>query len=391
MITMLSTPAARVKAFTSVPARNRWAGIAKVSVSILVYGALICTSQPALADFTQQGSKLVGTDAALGPGSQQGYSVALSADGNTAIVGGPKDNGDVGAAWVYTRTGNVWSQQGSKLVGTGAVGNAQQGLSVALSADGNTAIVGGHLDNSNAGAAWVFTRFGGVWTQQGNKLVGTGALANARQGYSVSLSADGNTAMVGAFGGAWVWTRGGGVWTQQGSQLAGTGAVGVGFSSVALSGDGNTAIVGVYDNNGGTGAAWVWTRSGGVWTQQGSQLVGTGATASAHQGWSVALSADGNSAIVGADFDNFGVGAAWVWTRSGGVWSQQGNKLVGTGAAGASAQGKGVALSSDGNTAIVGGNGDDGGVGAAWVFNRSGGVWTQLESDPFRLKRILRF
>jgi hypothetical protein len=77
-------------------------------------------------------------------------SVGLSADGNTAILGGPGDNpwdrsapfglGATGAAWVFTRSGGVWTQQ-NKLVSTGAV--ARLGTSVALSADGNTAIVGG--------------------------------------------------------------------------------------------------------------------------------------------------------------------------------------------------------------------------------------------------------
>ena len=102
-----------------------------------------------------------------------------------------------GAAWVYTFSGGVWTQQGNKLVGTGAVGSAEQGISVALSADGNTAIVGGYEDDGGAGAAWVFTRSGGVWTQQGGKLVGTGAVGNAGQGVSVALSGDGNTAIVG--------------------------------------------------------------------------------------------------------------------------------------------------------------------------------------------------
>ena len=118
----------------------------------------------------------------------QGTSVALSADGNTAIVGGPNDNTGAGAAWVFTRSGGVWTQQGDKLVGTGAVGSAAQGSSVALSADGHTAIVGGPNDNTNTGAAWVFTRSDGVWTQQGSKLVGTGAVGSAAQGTSVALS-----------------------------------------------------------------------------------------------------------------------------------------------------------------------------------------------------------
>ena len=74
----------------------------------------------------------------------------------------------------YTRSGGLWTQQGAKLVGTGNTGAAQQGNSVSLSADGNTAIVAGGGDNNNQGAAWVNTRSGGIWTQQGAKLVGTG-------------------------------------------------------------------------------------------------------------------------------------------------------------------------------------------------------------------------
>ena len=337
--------------------------------------------------WTQQGSKLVGTGPVGHAG--QAVSVALSADGNTAIVGGPWDNSGTGAAWVYTRNGDVWNQQGNKLVGTGAVGHTGQAVSVALSADGNTAIVGGSNDNSGVGAAWVFTRNGGVWNQQGNKLVGTGAVGNAGQGISVALSADGNTAIVGGVadnkvaGAAWVFTRSGGVWNQQGNKLVGTGAVGNAGQgiSVALSADGNTAIVGGVRDNSGTGAAWVYTRSGGVWNQQGTKLVGTGAVGHAGQGVSVAVSADGNTAIVGGVEDNSYTGAAWVFTRNGGVWSQQGNKLVGTGAVGSARQGHSVALSADGNTAIVGGFTDNKVNGAAWVHNRSGGVWTRTPAQ----------
>jgi photosystem II stability/assembly factor-like uncharacterized protein len=339
--------------------------------------------------FSQQGPKLVGTGAVGNAG--QGTSVSLSADGNTAIVGGYLDNSNAGAAWVWTRSGGVWTQQGTKLVGSGAIGNPQQGVSASLSADGNTAIVGGPFDNGSAGAAWVWTRSGGVWTQQGPKLVGSGAVGAALQGQSVSLSADGNTAIVGGYGdsgyagAAWVWTRGGGVWTQQGTKLVGSGAVGTlprQGASVSLSGDGNTAIVGGIGGNGVDGAAWVWTRSGGVWTQQGTKLVGSGAVGAALQGQSVSLSGDGNTAIVGGDGDDNYAGAAWIWTRSGGVWTQQGTKLVGSGAvAGVIAvrQGASVSLSGDGNTAIVGGYGDSDNnyAGAAWVWTRSGGVWTQ--------------
>ncbi|HEX7564781.1 MAG TPA: hypothetical protein VF396_16280, partial [Bradyrhizobium sp.] len=221
---------------------------------------------------------------------------------------GCRQRGRRGAAWVYTRSGSVWTQQGSKLVGTGAVGSAGQALSVALSDDGNTAIVGGPWDNRRAGAVWLYTRSRGAWTQQGSKLVGTGAVGSAWQGVSVALSADGNTAIVGGSG-----------------------------------------------DNSDTGAVWVDTRIGGVWTQQGSKLVGTGAVGNAGQGLSVSLSGDGNTGIVGGSEDNSGIGAAWLYTRSGGVWTQQGSKLVGTGAVGNAGQGHSVSLSGDGNTAIVGG------------------------------------
>jgi len=295
---------------------------------LVVAGPVLAASQPN----SQQGSKLVGTGA-VGP-AEQGWSVAMSADGNTAIVGGVADNKVAGAAWVYTRKGDVWTQQGSKLVGTNAIGHAGQAVSVALSADGNTAIVGGPWDNKVAGAAWVYTRNGGVWTQRGSKLVGTGAVGNAGQGISVALSADGNTAIVG----------------------------------------------GVRDNS-GTGAAWIHTRSGGVWTQQGSKLVGTGAVGNAGQGVSVGLSADGKTAIVGGLEDNSYAGAAWVHTRNGDVWTQQGSKLVGTGAVGTARQGRSVGLSADGNTAIVGSFTDNKMTGAAWVHTRSGGVWTQTPAQ----------
>jgi hypothetical protein len=343
--------------------------------------------------FAQQNSKLVGTGSA--GFSRQGQSVAVSADGNTAVVGGPSDNTAQGAVWIFTRSSGVWSQQGTKLVGTGNTGAARQGTSVAISADGNTVLVGGEADNSNLGAAWVFTRSGGVWTQQGTKLVGTGIAAGftAYFGSSVALSADGNTAAMGGYGtgsmqgGTWVFTRSGGVWTQQGNKLFGSGAI---FStagqgkSIALSADGNTLLVGGYMDNYAAGTAigcfWAFTRTAGVWSQQGPKLVSPNYTAGGDvaQGSGVALSADGNTALIGGFGDNNRKGAAWVWTRSGGVWTQQSGKLVGTGASTSSEQGYSVALSADGNTALVGGYMDVNVIGGGvWVYKRSGTTWAQ--------------
>jgi hypothetical protein len=337
--------------------------------------------------FVQQGSKLRGCCAS--EPAQQGDSVAVSADGNTALIGGPdappdqEASCDGDAAWVFIRSGWSWSQQ-AKLVGTGTT-CSEQGFGVALSADGNTALVGG------LSGAYAFIRSGSTWSQQGSELVGTGAVGNASQGRSVALSADGSTALIGGpednnqTGAAWVFTRSGSTWSQQGPKLLGSRAVGGAWQgfSVALSGDGNTALIGGPEDNNQTGAAWVFTRSGSTWSQQGPKLVGTGAAGSARQGWSVALSGDGNTAMLGGPRDAASCGdcasngAAWVFIRSGSTWSQQGPKLVGSGAVGRAGQGEGVGLAGDGNTALVGGPDDNSALGAVWVFARSGSSWSQ--------------
>jgi hypothetical protein len=375
---------------------------------------------------TQQGPKLVGSHAS--GDAEQGISVSLSADGNTAIVGGPDDNADAGAAWIFSRisalpvvpgsvgappssvTPAAWTQAGSKLVGTGASGAAQQGYAVALSGDGNTAIVGGYKDKSGIGAVWIFARNGKLqlpgpaanaggapaaltqneWSQQGGKLVAGDETGAGMFGVSVALSTDGNTAIVGGYadssgtGAAWIFTRSNGVWSEQ-AKLVGTGAVGNAFQgiAVALSSDGNAALVGGYGDNSDNGAAWVFVRSGATWSQQGSKLLGSGNVGAAEQGYAVALSADGNTALAGGFADNADTGAVWIFTQSGGVWTQVGSKLVGTSAIGTARQGFSVALSADASTAAMAGYEDNTFNGAVWVFTQSAGAWTQFGSKLF--------
>ena len=390
-------------------------------------------------EWTQQGAKLLPKNGEESGGGDFGLSLALSAEGTTAVVGAPADNANAGAIWMFTRSATTWSQQGTKLTASGEAGKGQLGWSVALSSDGNTALVGARADNGSLGAAFAFTRSGTEWSQQGSKLTASGEAGNAEFGFAVALSANGNTGLIAAdgdnsgAGAAWIYTRSGTSWTQQGAKLTGSGESGPAFmgESVALSGDGgtaliggprdnskggapgaawlfepklvggaeesgpgdfghsvalssegNTALVGAPDDNSGKGAVWVFTRSGSTWSQQGAKLiakageeVGEGAL-----GWAVGLSSDGNTAFVGAPYDNSGRGAAWVFTRSGGKWTQQGGKLTGTeevlGPFGGDF-GWNVALSSDSNTALVGGPGDNTSKGAAWVFARSGSTWTQ--------------
>ena len=85
-----------------------------------------------------------------------GESVSLSADGDTALIGGWRDNGYTGAAWMFTRSGSTWSQSGSKLLGGGETEHPEFGVSVALSGDAQTALVGGRGDSEFTGSAWPF-------------------------------------------------------------------------------------------------------------------------------------------------------------------------------------------------------------------------------------------
>jgi hypothetical protein len=368
--------------------------------------------------FVQQGALLVGNGVAVG--LPDASAVALSADGNTAILGDTETNdhsasngAPQGGAWVFVRQNGAWTQQGPKLVSVAAAQDNQNvnaawnatffGQSVALSGDGNTALIGAPYEGVTIGATWAFVRNGNTWSQQPTKLVGSGSAGDTvAQGASLALSADGNTAIVGGTGdnsgtgAVWIFVRSGSGWTQQGPKLVGSGATGPARqgSSVRLSTDGNTAVIGGPADNNGIGAAWVFTRSGGRWTQQGLKLVGSGAVAPAKQGTSVALSGDGNTIIVGGPFDkdadNNDIGAVWVFARSGSAWSQQGSKLAGS--ALNSGWGRSVALSASGDVGLVGRDGayttDASGAelywGAASIVTRSGGVWAEAAKliDP---------
>lgn len=324
-----------------------------------------------------------------GVGSFQGQSVALSADGNTLIVGGPGDDGGAGAAWIFRRTNGSWSEF-AKLRGTGGVPSgfdSGQGSSVAISADGNTVMIGSFGDNGEVGASWIFHKSESTYVQErgvsnAEKLVGSGSSAGSWQGYSVALSSDGQTAMMGGHwdasgdGAAWVFTKTSpGVWTQQGNKLVRTTRH---FGkSVALSANGNTAIIGAYGDSGYKGSAFVFVRSGaGDWSEQ-SKLIGDGDAVS-QQGYSVGVSSDGNTAVFGGDADRASAGSAWVFVRSGTSWTQAA-KLIGTGNVGVSLQGSSVDISADGITIVSGGRADTNNVGATWVFKKNtSGVWAQL-------------
>ena len=279
-----------------------------------------------------------------------GISVALSLDGKTALVGAYGWNSQTGKAFIYTRSGNDWTQQADLPHALGAP--SYFGYSVSLSADGNTALVSAPFWNSATGKALVYTRSGGSWTHQADLPHALGTYSGF--GSSVALSADGNTALVGAYGWnsttgkALIYTRSGSTWTQQADLPHALGTQSYFGWILSLSADGNTALVGAYTWNSSTGKALIYTRSGSTWTQQADlpHALGT----QSWFGFSVALSADGNTALVGAPNWNGTTGKALVYTRIAGMWFLR-RELTGVAP---SHFGHSLSLSGDGSQALIG-------------------------------------
>ncbi len=228
---------------------------------------------------------------------------------------------DQGSAYVFTRGGTGWTQR-QKLIADDGAPFDRFGSSVALS--GGIVVVGAYHDdiavNVDQGSAYVFTRANGGWMQQ-QKLTADDGAANDLFGWAVALSGD--TTVVGAFGGnmsrgaAYVFTRSGTVWTPQQKLTANDGAAGDNFGfSVAISGD--TVAVGAFTDDIGAnqdqGSVYAFTRSGTAWMQQ-QKFTANDGTAGDRFGRSVALSGDtlvtgANNKTIGT---NMGQGAAYVF------------------------------------------------------------------------------
>ena len=336
-------------------------------------------------------------------GDQVGWSVALSSDGNTALIGAYAEdtspNSSNGAAYVYIKSGGTWIEQ-AKLLASDAASNESFGYSVAISENGNTAAIGAIYEttspNSGQGAVYIFTRSGSTWTQQ-QKLLASDAASQDRFGTSIALSSDGDTVLIGTpnedtspnseNGAAYVFTRSGSTWTQQQKLLASDRASNDNLGgSVSLSLDGNTAAIGaIYETTSpdyAQGAVYIFTRSGSTWTQQ-AKLLASDNENQEFFGTSVSLSANGNTLLVGADAEstspNWLNGAAYVFTRSGSTWTQQ-QKLLASDAADIRRFGSSVNISADGSTAVFGVvnyPSQENPEGAAYVFTLVNGTWIQ--------------
>jgi hypothetical protein len=417
-----------------------------------------------------------------GSGDYFGSSVDLSADGNTLAVaahweasdatginGNQQDNSipQAGAVYIFTRSGGRWTQQayikssntGEKLPAEGdaLVGGGdgdQFGFSLALSADGNTLAVGAVGEDStatgingdqannaavSAGAVYVFRRTGSTWAQQAYVKPQTAANAAAGDlfGFSLGLSADGNTMAVGVYdeggsartvngavdnmrggsGAAYVFTRTGATWAQQAYIKTSISEQGDSWGvSLALSDDGHTLALASVDEDCtamgvnppgcnedvktdvSTGAVAIFTRAGTTWSQQ-ALLKASNTGVEDWFGVKNALSGDGNTLVVTASNEDSAAqgiggrqdddsaneaGAAYLFTRNGTTWAQQAYIKSAVNEA-FDETGNSVSISRDGRLFVIGARGEDGGrggvnqdardnsvdeSGAAFVFTR---------------------
>lgn len=377
---------------------------------VLVLLASVC-AMPAYATYFSHSTMLTGSDSV--PGDHAGASVAVSADNQTLIFGAPNATvggiTNAGKVYVFTRNADgSWTQQAA-LIEPGTPGSDGLGSSVALSADGNTAVIGapGATVNGQTGAGevYVYTRSGSTWSEQ-TFFSDPTPTANDQFGAQVAVSGDAKTLLVGApfvtvnsqskkAGAAFVYSQSNGTWSAPTKLTASDAAATSYFGAVALSADGNTALIGAR----GTGKAYFFTRSGSSWSMS-KEFTDPG-SGSDFFGAAVALSGDGQTAAVGAYYTTIagpqtpfgeGAGEAYIYTLAGGSWSLQQsipNPLTQTGNKQGGFEGNfgsALSLSADGNTALITADqvGAVSSAGQAFTFARSGGTWTELKEidDP---------
>jgi len=337
------------------------------------------------ASNTQAGDRFGDAVAVSGDGDTVAIGAPFEDSAATDVNGtnpGASDNSaaDSGAVYVVTRdpaTGQWVRQAYVKASNTRA--SAQFGSAVALSNDGSTLVVGspgessaavgvnpqGPIDQTdtsapNAGAAYVFTRTDAVWTQEAY-VKASNTDAGDQFGFAVAVSRDGNVLAVGAVGessastgidppgpvnqndnnapnagAVYTFSRAGNAWTQEAYIKASDTTTADRFgSAVALSSLGGTLAAGAPGRGSSRGAAYVYVFSGGAWSQQQGPILASNADPGDSFGQSIALSQDGNTLAAGAPGEASGnpddetdnsapdSGAAYVFVRANGAWSQQ--------------------------------------------------------------------
>lgn len=301
-------------------------------------------------------------------GDSFGYE-SVSIDGNKAIVGSGAKNSSTGSVYVFELSGGTWSETAILTASNGVAGDFF-GRSISLS--GDKILVGADGKNSSEGSAYVFELSGGTWSQTAI-LTASNGLADDRFGYAVSINGD--KTIVGAFGktsntgSAYIFELSGSTWTETDILTASNGAANDRFgSSVSISGD--RALIGAWGADSYKGSAYVFELSGSTWTEV-ILLASNGASVD-NFGESVSIS--GDRILVGARGVNSATGSAYVFELSGGTWSETAILSASDATTG---DYFGESVNINGNKAIVGAYAKNTNTGSAYIYELSGSSWTE--------------
>jgi hypothetical protein len=358
---------------------------------------------PSTSLWDQKGADIDGEAA----NDYSGWSVSLSSDGTIVAIGAFGNGSYAGHVRVYEWNSGTssWDQKGADIDGEAAYDSS--GVSVSLSDDGTIVAIGANFNNgtaSNAGHVRVYEWNSGTssWDQKGADI--DGEAADDYSGRQVSLSSDGTTVAIGATGNdgngsdaghvrVYEWNPSTSLWDQKGADIDGEAADDYSGISVSLSSDGTTVAIGAYGNDGnGSDAGHVrvyeWNPSTSLWDQKGADI--DGEAANDLSGFSVSLSSDGTEVAIGAPWnDGNGSDAGHVrvyeWNPSTSLWDQKGADIDGEAAGDES--GVSVSLSSDGTEVAIGaylndGNGSDAGHVRVYSITTSTPTTTPAASGP---------
>ena len=318
-----------------------------------------------------------------------GEYIGVDATGTHMLVGCSHDNQSAsasGAIYYFKYENGAWIQK-QKIKLAAPVANEGFGQTLMISADGTFAIVGAAEWPASNGAAYVFTRSGDVWTQ-GQKLTASDGAVQDYFGGVIALSRDQSTLAIsacynnGGRGAIYIFTKSAGSWVQQAKLVAADSALwnDLGYLGLDLSSDGNYLIAGAHgaDTAAGAdaGATYIFLRTGTSWVQQ-AKLVAPDPAAGDQFGFATAMSADGATVLISAIASTTRPGAVYVFTRVGTLWTYQTKLTANNGVVG---DRFGQTLEFSSNLLLVGAttmSAKGAASGSVYVFTLTGTTWTQ--------------
>ena len=369
-----------------------WITIKTRRLTVAVFG-LVLAGLPTVAGAASDRGAVAASSGVFGPRSVKiaadlsdqgafGIAVDVTPDGTNAIVGAQQHNFNRGGAYVFHRADDGTWAKTADLTIPGLQYGESYGNAVAVSADGTWAMVGEVGWQQLTGLVLVFHKTASGWQNIG-KLVAPDPAPYAHFGDSISMDAAGDTAVIGELGSdgfvgrAYVFSRGpDGMWAMS-EQLAAQEPPAAGQldfgTSVSLSADGSTALIGANVYKAAAGAAYIFRDEGGRWSQLG-KLTADQPQTGAYLGTSVALNATGSTALVGAVYEDGSVGAAYIFTAAGDTWRQ----VARLGAADANQFGNAVGLDASGTEAVIGAEASQT-TGTAYIYTATPNGWVRAQ------------